>query len=147
MAVTTSQKYHKLEQIQPYLIYKPIEVIKRTLEATTQWATAIMTYPLQHHHASRFPWNNRSRLQEEVATDTYFCQVRGIDGSNCCQLFLGLMSKMINLYPMYSKEKTHIVNAYKDFMQYEGIPEGLHRDLTPEQKVDDIIDINRTMRV
>ena len=29
MAVTTSQKYHKLEQIQPYLIYKPIEVIKK----------------------------------------------------------------------------------------------------------------------
>ena len=48
---------------------------------------------------------------------------------------------------MYSKEKTHIVNAYKDFMRYEGIPEGLHRDLAPEQKVDDIIDINRTMRV
>ena len=48
---------------------------------------------------------------------------------------------------MYSREKTHIVNAYKDFVQYEGISEGLHRDLAPEQKVDDIIDINRTMRV
>ena len=57
------------------------------------------------------------------------------------------MSRMINLYPMYSKEKKHVLNAYKDFMRYEGTPEGLHRDLAPEQKVDDIIDINRTMRV
>ena len=48
---------------------------------------------------------------------------------------------------MYSKEKTRIVNAYKDFMRYEGIPEGLHIDLAPEQKVDEIIDINRTMGV
>ena len=72
-AVTTSQKYHKLELLQPMLLYKPIEVIKKTLEATTQRATAVITYPLQHHHASRFPWNNRSRLQEEIATDTYFC--------------------------------------------------------------------------
>lgn len=72
-AVTISQKYHKLEQLQPMILYKPIEVIKKILEATTQWATVIITYPLQHHHASRFPWNNKSKLQEEVATDTYFC--------------------------------------------------------------------------
>ena len=78
---------------------------------------------------------------------TLSCQVKGIDGSNCCQLFLDLMSRMINLYPMYSKEKIHVLNAYKDFMRYEEIPEKLHRDLAPEQKVDDIIDINRTMRV
>ena len=45
-AVTTSQKYHKLELLQPMLLFKPIEVIKKTLEATTQWATAIVTYPL-----------------------------------------------------------------------------------------------------
>lgn len=146
-AVTTSQKLHKLELLQPMLLYKPIEVIKRTLETTTQWATALVTYPLQHHHASRFPWSNKSRLQEEIATDTYFCQVRGIDGSNCCQLFLGLISRMINVYPMCSKEATNVVHAYQDFMRNEGIPEGLHRDLAPEQKVDAIIDINRTMRV
>ena len=33
--VTTSQKYHKLEMLQPMLLYKPIEVIKKTLEAAT----------------------------------------------------------------------------------------------------------------
>ena len=135
MAVTTSQKYQKLELIHSMFLYKPIEVIKKTLEATTQWATAIVIYLLQHHHASRFPWNNISRLQEEVATDTYFYQVRGIDGSNCSQLFVGLISRMINLYPMYSKENTNIVHAYKDFMRNEGVPEGLHQDLEPEKNL------------
>ena len=125
-AVTTSQKLQKLELLQLMLLYKPIEVIKRTLEATTQWATDLITYPIKHHHTSHFPWNNKSRLQEEVDTDTYFCQVRGIDGSNCCQLFLGLISRMINVYPMYSKEATNVVHTYQAFMRREGVPKGLH---------------------
>ena len=48
---------------------------------------------------------------------------------------------------MYSKEATNVVHAYQDLMRNEGVPERLHRDLAPEQKVDAIIDINRTMRV
>ena len=90
-----------------------------------------MTYPLQHHHASRFPWDNKSRLQEEVATDTYFYQVRGIDGSNYSNLFIGLRSRMISPYPMYSKENANMVHAYKDFIRNEGVPEGLHQKLAP----------------
>ena len=37
-------------------LYKPIEVIEKTPEITTQWDTAIVTYPLQHHHESQFSW-------------------------------------------------------------------------------------------
>ena len=32
-------------------------------------------------------------------------------------------------------------------MRYEGVPETLYRDLAPEQKTDDIININRNMIV
>ena len=32
-------------------------------------------------------------------------------------------------------------------MRYEGVPEGLHRDLAPEEKVEKIIDLNREMMV
>ena len=71
----------------------------------------------------------------------------GIGGYNCCQLFLGFMSRMINLYPMPSKEHGHIVASYDDFMRYEGVPSCLHRDLAPEQKVDEIITRNRKMKV
>ena len=37
--------------------------------------------------------------------------------------------------------------AYQDFMRYEGVPEGLHRDGAPEKKVQKIMDINREIRV
>src|SRR5210317_962225 len=57
------------------------------------------------------------------------------------------MSRMINFYPMKSKEAVHVVAAYQDFMRYKGVPEGLQRDGAPEEKVQKIIDINREMRV
>ena len=45
-AVTTSQKYDKLELFQPMLLYNPIDVIKKPLEATIHLEKAIATYPL-----------------------------------------------------------------------------------------------------
>ena len=48
---------------------------------------------------------------------------------------------------MPSKASNHIYKAYQDFMRYEGVPECLHRDLAPEQKVDKIINLNRDMMV
>ena len=48
---------------------------------------------------------------------------------------------------MPSKAHGHILQSYQDFMRYEGVPEGLHRDMAPEEKVDKIIDLNRDMRV
>ena len=102
---------------------------------------------MQKHHVSRFPWNNRRRLREEVTTDTIFSTVQSVNGYNCGQVFIGLVSRMINFYPMKSKEGNNIIVAYQDFMRYEGVPEGLHRDMAPEEKVDKIIDLNRNMKV
>ena len=79
--------------------------------------------------------------------DTYFSSVTGADGSNCSQVLVGLASRMINVYPMPSKASGHIYKAYQDFMRYEGVPECLHHDLAPEQKVDDIINLNRDIQV
>ena len=55
-------KVHNYERLQPKLAWKPLEVIKRTLEATTQWGRQVIKFPLQKHHVSRFPWANRTRL-------------------------------------------------------------------------------------
>ena len=71
----------------------------------------------------------------------------GFDGSTCEQLFVGLMSRMINVYPMPSKASTHIYKAYQDFMRYEGVPEGLHRDMAPEEKAEKILQLNRDIMV
>ena len=37
-AMWTMEKIQKLKEGQPHLAWKPLEVIKHTLEATTQWA-------------------------------------------------------------------------------------------------------------
>ena len=106
-----------------------------------------MRHPMQMHHISRFPWFNRRRLQEEVATDTIFMNVTGKDGSTCGQVHLGLMSRMINFHPMTAETGAEVTKTHQDFMRCEGAPAGLHRDLAPEIKVDPITDINRKMMV
>jgi len=144
---TTAEENRKLEALQPRLAWKPLEVIKKTLENTTQWGRMICQYPMKKHHVSRFPWNNRHRLREEVAMDTIFMQTPAFDGSTCEQVYFGLVSRMINVYPMPSKAHGYILKSYQDFMRYEGVPEGLHRDMAPEEKVESIIDLNRRMMV
>jgi len=145
--ITAVEKLQQLEDLQPKLAWKPLEVIKKTLEATTQWAITTSHFPMKKHHVSRFAWNNRTRLKEIVSMDTIFSPVTGYDGSNCSQVFFGIMSCMLNVYHMPSKESVHVVKDYQDFMRYEGVPDTLHRDMVPEQKTQEIIDINRCMIV
>ena len=133
-ALQTLEQIRNLELIQLNLIWKPLEVIKKTLEATTQWARQVIKYTLQKHHVSRFPWSNRQELREEVAMNTIFMQTPRPDGLTCVQVFIGLMSRMLNFYSMKSKEAVHVVAAYQVFMRYEGVPEGLHRGGAPEDK-------------
>ena len=146
-ALSAVEKVQQIEALQPRLAWKPIEVIKKTLENTMQWGEMIAQYPMKKHHVSRFPWNNRCGLREEAAMDTIFMKTPGYDGSTCAQVFVGLMSRMINVYPMPSKASGYMLKSYEDFMRYEGVPEGLHRDLAPKEKIDKIIDLNRQMMV
>ena len=125
-AITTVDKLQDLEELQPKLAWKPLEVIRQTLQATTQWAVTLNHYPLKGHNVSQFPWANRSRLQEDVLMDTVFSPIRGFDGSNCSQVFFGLLSRSINTYHMPSNKSVNIVKAYQDFMRYEGVPAYLH---------------------
>lgn len=79
--------------------------------------------------------------------DTYFQSMTGYGRANCAQLFVGFMSRMINIYFMPSKEYGHVVQAYKDIMREEGAPACLHRDCSNEQKVQEIVDLICDMRV
>ena len=54
--------------------------------------------------------------------DTIFMATPGFCGSTCEQVFFGLMSRMINVYPMSSKAQGYMLKAYQDFMRYEGVP-------------------------
>ena len=45
MALTTVEQLHKLEAIQPCLAWKPLDIIKKTLENTVQWGKRLHSAP------------------------------------------------------------------------------------------------------
>ena len=65
-------KEDEYQKYQPFLGWKPLEVIKRTFDATTQFAAVCFSPPLRRHYKSRFPTFNKPRLREMFCTDTWF---------------------------------------------------------------------------
>ena len=100
---------------------------------------------MQKHWKPRFPFLNVHRLREPVATDTFFANCQAIGGHTCAQVFYGIQSHMINVYPMQTEsEGPHM---YEDFIRDEGCPTLLRRDNFKMQKGEDFIAINRHFAV
>ena len=68
--------------------------------------------------------------------DTVFFTKEGFDRTTCGELYTGLLSDMLNFHQMFSKASGHIVHSYQDFLRYEGVPLGLHRDKAPEESTE-----------
>ena len=127
--------------VQPCLGWLPVELIKKTLENTTQLASWTKALPLKRHFKARYHFLNMTRLKETVATDTYFSSVKAIGGDTCAQVFYGCQSHMINVYGM--KTESEGPYAYEDFLCGEGIPAVLRRDNSKMQKSNIFEEINR----
>ena len=128
-----------IKNLRPNFAYKPLEVIKKTMEAMTQMAKAIVNIPMQQHFASCFKWMNQFHLQETVLTDPVFWNTKDFKGNNMAQIFYGISSRMINMYGM--KTEHEFPEIYQDFIQEEGIPDQLHWDnlkAQPSKKVKEI---------
>ena len=130
-----------LEKLQPFLGFRPLKVIRETIRNTTQMAQNVVRFPMRQHVKSRFPFLNRRRLRETVATDTYFANRVGIGGITCAQVFFGLQSHMINVNPMRSENQ--FPEAYEDFIREEGCPSVLRRDNAGAETSHKVTDINR----
>ena len=68
------------DHIRECLCWKPLDVVKHTIAATTQYAKNVLRLPMRQHFKSRFPSLNVRRLREPYATDTFFSSERSIDG-------------------------------------------------------------------
>jgi hypothetical protein len=66
------------------------------------------------------------RLNEVIATDTYFSSVKSIEGYYCAQVFCGMTSKM--LYVAAMKTESELPDVYFDFIRLGG--KNLHSDVT-----------------
>jgi len=106
--------------LQPFLAWRLLEVIQKTMENMTQLARVRYDCTLQTHHKPWFPWLNRHRLHETVATNTMFASIPDISGNTCAQVYWGLTSHYINVYSMQTESDGP--RTLDNFAREEGVP-------------------------
>ena len=120
-------------QLRPFLGYAPTEVVKRTLQRTTQMAKMIIRAPLRRHIKSRLSFMRAKRLEETVSTDPMFANCRSLGhGYIGAQVFYGLQSHQIDVYGF--RRKGEFPQIYRDFIREQGAPSALQRDNAKEEQ-------------
>ena len=91
----------------------PMDIIKKTFDATTQYYRTPMGTYLKKRYKSPFPACNVQRRDEPVATDTVYSDTPAIDsGVSAAQFFVGTKSLVCDIYPM--KTDKQFVNVLQD---------------------------------
>ena len=132
-----------IEKLAPYFAYRPADVIRNTLRKTTQLATSIVHFPLRRHLKSRFQMLRKRRLNEVIATDTYFSKVKSLEGYWCSQVFYGTKSHRIHIEGM--KTESQFPDVYLDFIRKHGIPPVLHKDNAKSEMSEKVKQIHRDL--
>ena len=122
-----------VDKLKPFFGWASSEKIKMMLDKTTQHYRGTIHFPFRKHFKSRFPAANVKRLNEWVATDTFFSDTParddGIPGHGGCtmmQIFLGLVSGAVYGYPM--KSETEYPYTLEDHIRKVGAPMGILSD-------------------
>ena len=91
------------EKLRPYFGWANTDVVKQTLEQTTQWGVAIDSFLMKRHLKSRNPALNVLRRHESVATDIIFFDTGAVDcGVKQAQAFVGRDSLVADVHPKKS---------------------------------------------
>ena len=109
-----------MKKLSPYFAFRPHDVIQHTLRQTTQFTKSTIYHPMRSHLKSRFQMLRHKRLNEVIATDTYFASEKSIEGYYCAQVFFGMTSKMLHVAGM--KTESEFPDVYLDFIRQHGIP-------------------------
>lgn len=87
------------QKIRPFLAFRPIDTIIKTLANTTQHACLIIRDPLRKHVKARFSLLNSQRLSEKVSTDRLYSNaIDAAYGFTCDHVFYGMKTANINIY-------------------------------------------------
>jgi hypothetical protein len=129
----TMPKPRDLNKLKPHFGYAPRERIKHTLENSTQFARLDTRLPLRTHFKSRYPAANVKRINEQVATDTFFSDTEAhsdgiLDhaGATMVQLYCGCDSQFTAVFPMTTEKNMH--HTLEDFIRQYGAPHTLFSD-------------------
>ena len=155
--VHTRQVYSKVkvdthppdhDVLRPFFLNVPSKVVKKTLEATTQYARHIHTGPnMFKTYRTPFPACNVLRRHEAVATDTVHSDVAAVDtnGVSCAQIFVGRESLVVDIYGM--KTDKQFVNTFLEVIRKRGAMDTLISDSAASETSARVIDILRHLMI
>jgi hypothetical protein len=134
----------KLEALRPFFLWANPEVVKKTLEATTQYGRYPTGEHLQKHYRSINPAVNVARRNEPVATDTVHSDTPAIDGGEThAQIFIGTESLVADAEGM--KTEKQFVNTLQDNIRKRGAMDKLISDRAQVEISERVKDILRAL--
>ena len=113
----------QLEEWRARLGYAPLEVVKKTLEATTQMVPTVEAESrsyMRDHFKTRLPMLRPHRVNDTLYTDTFFSSTPSIRGYRMWQLFSFDRTKLDVIKLM--KKKSQAIGAYEDIIREIGAP-------------------------
>jgi len=131
------------QKLRPFLGFRPIDIVRKTLSNTTQMARLIIRYPFRKHVKARFPFLNTRRINEGISTDRLYanCTDSGF-GYTSAHVFYGMKTTNIQVYG-HRPGGDGFFNCYRDFCRDHGVPSVLRRDNAQELKSNKVLDFNR----
>jgi hypothetical protein len=129
-----------------YEALRPVDVVKRTFAATTQYARIPFSTTLKKHYKSPFPAFNVHRRDEPVATDTVYSDTPAVDsGATSAQLFVGTETLLTDVYGM--KTDKQFVSTLEDNIRERGAMSKLISDRAQVEISNKVMDIVRALFV
>ena len=143
-AAETRPAERDYELLRPFFAWAPVETIKRTITATTQFARGRVSETIRQHWKTRFPACNVRRRNEAVATDTVFSDTPAVDsGVKAAQIFIGRTSLVADVYGI--KTDKEFVNTLEDNIRERGAMDKLISDSARAETSTRIKDILRAL--
>ena len=139
----TMHKDLDAQKLRPFLAFRPLDIVRKTLSNTTQMARLIIRYPLRKHVKARFPFLNTRRINEGISTDRLYANCKdSACGYNSAHVFYGMKTTNIQVYG-HRPGGDGFFNCYRDFCREHGVPSVLRRDNAQELKSNKVLDFNR----
>ena len=134
------------EKLRPFLGGGKSDIVKQTIDQTTQWRVALDSLPMKRHLKSRNPALNVPRRHEPVATDTIFSDTPAVDSDvKQEQVIVGRDSLVADVYPMKSGKQ--FVNTLEDNIRSWGAMDKLLSDSTNTEISKKVMDILRAYHI
>ena len=144
---SVQQRQPDYELLRPFFLHASADVVKRTFEATTQYAQSISAgNHMKKTFRLPFPALNVHCQREAVATDTVYSDTPALDnGSTAAQVFFGRDSLVGDAYGV--KTDKQFVNTLQDNIRKRGAMDKLISDGAQAEVSKRVLDIFRAYNI